>query len=445
MNCNYSKHTAHGGKFELLSVIAKYVKHESTSGILLLLSAVAAMFVANSPLGDYYFHALHQPVGIAIGKDSITLDVLHWINDALMALFFLMVGLEIKREFLIGELSGFQKAAFPVFAAIGGMVIPALVFYFITVGSGFEGGFGIPMATDIAFALGVLLMLGNRVSLSVKVFLVSLAVVDDIGAIIVIAIFYSKGVDFYWLFQAFLVMVILGALNFFNVNRLFIYLFFGAVLWTFVLLSGIHATIAGVLLAFFIPLRSKISPQIFVSRVYEDMQCFLKSNNDKPILSHNQLNCLESMADMYDKVQNPLVRLEHNLHPISAYFIMPLFAFANAGVAISAESFDVTHLVFVGVFLGLLLGKPLGIVSFTYLGSKAGIIRKPEHLSWREIFGVGVLAGIGFTMSIFISNLAFVDQSIIDLAKLSIVGASVIAIIIGYGFFATSKPKTTSQ
>lgn len=440
MDCNSNNHTPHH-RFEFLTVVAKYVKHESTSGILLLLSAIMAMFVANSPLGEHYFHILHQPVGVAIGAKSVTLDVLHWINDAIMAIFFLMVGLEIKREFLIGELSGVQKAAFPIVAAIGGMVVPAVLYYLIADSSGFGQGFGIPMATDIAFALGVLLMLGSRVSLSVKVFLVSLAVVDDIGAIGVIASVYSNGIDFYWLFQAFLILLILGLLNFFNVNRLSIYILLGMLLWVFIFLSGVHATVAGVILAFFIPLRSKISPQVFVSKVYEDIQCFLKNNTGKPILSEQQLNSLESMADMYDKVQNPLVRLEHNLHPVSAYFIMPVFAFANAGVAISTASFDVLHPVFLGVFIGLFLGKPLGIFILTYALTKIGLIQKPENLSWAEVMGVGLLAGIGFTMSIFISNLAFVDQGVIDLAKLSIVSASVCAILAGYIFFALTKPK----
>lgn len=379
-----------------LFLIKDFISKETLSGLILFVVTVLAVTIANSSFGSYYFELFSTQLGITFGQLNASMSLLHWINDVLMAIFFLVVGLEIKREMLIGELSSVKKASFPIIAAIGGMIVPAILY--ISLNPDHITGFGVPMATDIAFALGILMLLGNKVNPAIKLFLVTLAVVDDLGAIVVVAIFYTNELHFEYFLYAFAVYSIIWFLNYKNVQKLTPYIILGVFLWIFIHKTGIHSTIAGVLLAFAIPLNKKA-----------DLE--------------------ESVEHL--SVDNPLVKLEHALHNFSAFIIMPLFAFANAGVIIDFSNVIEHQLIVLGVALGLIIGKPIGIFSFTYLATKLKISVKPENVTWNDIFAVGFLGGIGFTMSIFISHLAFSDETIVGAVKLGIFASSVIAAIIG--------------
>jgi NhaA family Na+:H+ antiporter len=383
-------------------------------------------------------------LGIEFGQHIVDLSLNHWINDALMAIFFLLIGLEIKRELLVGELSSIQKAAFPFIAAIGGMLFPALIYSAVNLQpSGNINGFGIPMATDIAFVLGFLLILGKRVPLALKIFITSLAVVDDLGSIIIIALFYSSSIDLAFLGYAVIPLAFLILLNVTGIRKLWPYLLAGIALWILFELSGIHATIAGVLLALTIPVRSRIDPQQFMGICGMELTAFRECELGRKsiLLTQRQQNALENLEDSYDAVQNPLVRLEHRLHPISAFLVLPLFALANAGVQISGSSISFLSPASLGIILGLMLGKPLGVIGFTYLADRLGWAKKPDNLSWKHIIGAGILAGVGFTMSIFITHLAFSEPDKIAAAKLTILVCSLAMGIIGTAslFWASQK------
>lgn len=406
-----------------------FISKEALSGFLLFSATVLAVIVANSSLSAQYYDLWHMPLGVTLGDINISMNLSMWINDGLMALFFLMVGLEIKREMLIGELSSVKKASFPVVAAIGGMVVPALVYVGLNPDNYI--GFGIPMATDIAFALGILLLLGNKVNPALKLFLVALAVVDDLGAVLVVATVYTSEIHTSYFLHAVLVYAFIWILNLKGVKSLWPYLILGIFLWVYIHAIGIHATIAGVLLAFAIPISSKIDERDFIQNSKKAINEFEKNIDEIPILNHHQIDALENIAYGYDKVQNPLVKLEHQLHGFSAFFIMPLFAFANAGVIIDFGSVSQHLMIVLGVVFGLILGKPIGIFFFTFIATKMKLIHKPENLSWEEILAVGFMGGIGFTMSIFITHLAFVDETIISAVKLGIFIASFIAATIG--------------
>lgn len=410
-------------------VIEEFISKEALSGVVLFIATIIAVIVANSSFGELYYNFWHMPLGITIGEKVVSMTLTYWINDALMALFFLMVGLEIKREMIVGELSSISKAAFPIVAAIGGMIIPALIY--VSFNPTNPLGFGIPMATDIAFALGILMLLGTRVNPAVKLFLVALAVVDDLGAVLVVATVYTSEIKAGYFLHLGIIYILIWFLNFKGVTKLLPYLILGVFLWVYIHEIGIHATIAGVLLAFAIPIKSKIEEKNFIEQTKKDIKEFEKNIDEIPILNHHQIDSLENIAHNYDKVQNPLVRLEHNLHGFSAFFIMPLFAFSNAGVIIDFSGISANLMIVLGVVCGLIIGKPLGIFAFTYMATKLKIIKKPDNLSWNEIFAVGFLGGIGFTMSIFITHLAFVDESIIASVKLGVFIASFIAAIIG--------------
>ena len=412
-----------------IQAIERFIKDESFSGVLLFVATIAAVIVANSSLSQSYFELWEMDTGIHIGNFVISMSMMHWINDGLMALFFLMVGLEIKRELLIGELSSVKKASFPIIAAIGGMVIPALIYVAFNIDN--PKGFGIPMATDIAFALGILMLLGKKVNPALKLFLVALAVVDDLGAVIVVATVYTSEIHSQYFIHAGIVYALIWLLNIKKVTMLMPYLILGIALWIFIHSIGIHATIAGVLLAFAIPITSKVDEQNFIKTTKNAVDEFEKHIDTIPILNHHQIDALEEIAHNYDKVQNPLVKLEHQLHGLSAFVIMPLFAFSNAGVVLDFGAVSQNMMIVLGVVFGLVLGKPIGIVAFTYLGDKLGIVKKPDDLGWDEVIAVGFLGGIGFTMSIFITQLAFMDASVVAAVKLGIFFASFIAGVLG--------------
>ena len=409
--------------------INQFINKEALSGIILFIATVAAVIVANSSFGQEYYDLWNMPLGINLGELSVSMTLTYWIDDGLMALFFLMVGLEIKREMMIGELSSVSKASFPIVAAIGGMLIPALVYVAFNPDNPF--GFGIPMATDIAFALGILMLLGTRVNPALKLFLVALAVVDDLGAVLVVATVYTSEIHSEYFLHAAIIYGLIWALNFKGVTKLLPYLILGIALWIYIHAIGIHATIAGVLLAFAIPIKSKIDEKSFIKDSKESIDDFEKNIDDIPMLNHNQIDALENMAYKYDKVQNPLVRLEHQLHGLSAFFIMPLFAFSNAGVLIDFSTVNANLMIVLGVVFGLVVGKPVGIFGFTYLAVKLKLIKKPDNISWGEVVAVGFLGGIGFTMSIFITHLAFLDEDIIAAVKLGVFAASFVAAVVG--------------
>ncbi len=421
-------------KAHIFVVIENFLAKEAYSGLFLFAAALIAIIWANSPWSGFYFDLWHTPIGLEIGEHIVDMDLGHWINDGLMALFFLLIGLEIKRELMVGELSSLRKAAFPIVAAVGGMLIPALLYIAVNLQQGGEiSGFGIPMATDIAFVLGFLLLLGNRVPLSLKIFVTSLAVVDDLGAVILIALFYAGSLNLAALGYAAIVLVALILLNRFGIKKLMPYLLLGIVLWFLIEASGIHATIAGILLALTIPVRSRISAKKFLDICHRELTDFKQEETERKsiLLTPEQQDSLEVIEDAYEAVQNPLVRLEHFLHPISAFIVMPLFALANAGVQIAGISFPLIEPASLGILLGLVLGKPLGIVGATYLAHRLGWVQKPSSLSWKHIVGAGILGGVGFTMSIFITNLAFEDANMIALAKLFIVTCSLFMGIAG--------------
>ena len=410
-------------------MIEDFISKEAMSGILLFIATVAAVIVANSSWGQAYYDLWNMALGMTLGDKTISMSLTYWIDDGLMALFFLMVGLEIKSEMVIGELSSVSKASFPIVAAIGGMVIPAL--FYVAFNTDNPLGFGIPMATDIAFALGILMLLGTRVNPALKLFLVALAVVDDLGAVLVVATVYTSDIQAEYFLHAGVTYALIWLLNYMGVKKLLPYLILGIFLWIFIHEIGIHATIAGVLLAFAIPINSKMDEDKFIRTTKKSLNDFEKNRDSLSILNYNQTNALESIAHGYDKVQNPLVRLEHNLHGLSAFFIMPLFAFSNAGVIIDFSSMSANITIVLGVVLGLVVGKPIGIFGFTYLSVKMGLIKKPDDISWNDVIAVGFLGGIGFTMSIFITHLAFKDEAIIAAVKLGVFGASFVAAVIG--------------
>lgn len=412
----------------------QFLKQESSSSIIMLLAMTSAMILANSAYSGWYHDLWHMEVGIAFGGFSLHKSLIHWINDGLMAIFFLVIGLEIKREILIGELSSFRKALLPMIAALGGAVVPALIYAGLNMNGGIMSGWGVPMATDIAFAIGIMALLGSRVPIQLKIFITSLAVVDDMIAVIVIALFYTHEIIYTYLLYAGIAVALLAVLNFTKVKSILVYLAVGIFLWYFLLKSGVHATIAGVILAFFIPSEPRIPLQTY-SRT---MNTFLKelndskNNPDSEIPTKDQKKMFNKIIHASLSVYNPMSRLEYNLHGISAYFIMPLFAFANTGVTISSEAFSsLASPVSLGVIFGLLIGKPLGILASVKIGEKLKMITMPEEISGKLLFGAAVLSGIGLTMSIFISGMAF-SAAYADVSKIAILTASVIAGISGY-------------
>ena len=382
-----------------------FFKLEAASGLVLLFAAIVALVISNSDLAELYFSTLNKYLFIGINNFGLKLSVLHWINDALMAIFFFFVTLEIKREFLQGELSNIKQALLPIIAAVGGMLVPALFYVFINLGDGETlNGWAIPSATDIAFSLGVLSLLGKRVPLSLKVFLTALAIIDDLGAIVIIALFYSGDLSIKYLTLMLLAFIFLLLFNKFNIKKFLPYLIVGIFLWDFTHNSGIHATIAGVLLAMTIPHRKK------------------------------------------EKDFSLLIKIEHAISPYVAFGIMPLFAFANAGVSLEGLSFaSLLDKVPLGIVVGLFLGKQLGVFIFSYVSIKLKVAQMPNNTSWYNFYGVGVLTGIGFTMSLFVGNLAFAENiQYMDGVKIGVLTGSLLSTLFGY-FLILLTPNKPNQ
>ena len=411
-----------------------FAKQAGAGGIVLLACALIAMLWANSPLGEYYFRLWSTPVEVRFGNlIDIDKPLLLWINDGLMAVFFFLVGMEIKRELLVGELRSPRKAALSMAAAVGGMVVPALIYAALNWGTPEIRGWGVPMATDIAFALGALALLGTRAPLALKVFLTALAIVDDLGAVLIIALFYTENLKVDALLYSLLFWGAMIAMNRLGVRNALIYFIVSLGMWFFMLKSGVHATVAGVLGAFAIPVRSRIDPELFIARVREYLNQFDQPITERTIiLSPEQQSAVEAIEREALRVQSPLQRMEHQLHYFVAFAVMPIFALANAGVALSGEGgLNWTSRVIWGVALGLLIGKPLGIALFSWLAVRLGLAQLPQGINFVHIVGVGFLGGIGFTMALFIGGLAFRGDEL-NYAKLGILAGSALAGAIGF-------------
>jgi len=435
---------------ELLNIFNTFFKNSSIGGIVLIFCAIAALLIANIPQLFHLRNLLDQPAGFGIGNIKFEMSVLHWINDGLMAVFFLVVGLEIKREVLVGELSSLRQASLPIFAAVGGMVVPALIYSSFSFGTNYQNGWGIPMATDIAFALGILSLLGKRVPTTLKIFLAALAIVDDLGAIVVLAVFYpTHTIDVQLLIYAALVFALLLVFNRLNIRRPSFYIIPGIVLWFLILGSGIHATIAGVLIAMTIPGKNSINEVRFIVGCRYLLNRFSAASNHNVMVLENQeqQQVIHSLHYKLKQVHPLMLRFEHALHPWVTFIIMPVFALANAGVILNAKIFSPPfEPIIPGIFFGLLIGKPLGIFLASWLAVKLKIAELPNEIKWSQIFSVGIIAGIGFTMSIFIDNLAFTDFAIIDTGKATILGTSFLAALIGLlAIYITTKDKTTKN
>jgi len=417
-----------------LGPFQEFARRESSSGLLLLACTVAALAWANSPWAAAYVHLWEIPVTLGAGRFAIRETLHHWINDGLMAVFFLLVGLEIKREVLVGELASFRRATLPLAAALGGMLIPALLYRAVNGSGPGASGWGIPMATDIAFALGVLALLGPRVPLALKVFLAALAIVDDIGAVLVIAFFYTADLSVNALAWAGVVFAGLLACNAAGVRHPAAYSLLGVVLWVAFLESGVHATVAGVLLAFTIPARTRIDAGEFLARSRRALDEFAAAGvADADVMtSKAHQEAILAMETAAEAAQAPLQKLEDKLHGIVAFGIMPLFALANAGIPLTGGGRALSSPVALGVLLGLVLGKPLGVTLFAWLATRIGVAERPAEVSWSMLHGAGWLAGIGFTMSLFIGGLAFDEVALLTQAKLGVLAASLTAGTVGW-------------
>lgn len=413
-----------------------FLHAQTTTGLILIGTTILALIIANSPFYEAYQHIIHTKIEFDFGSLVIKNSLSHWINDGLMAIFFFMIGLEIKREVLVGELSNIKVAILPILAAIGGMIVPALIYTGINSGSAGAAGWGIPMATDIAFAISALVLLGNRVSPALVTFLVALAIVDDLGAVLVIALFYTSQIHMNFLLLAGGMFLIMLSFNRFGIHAVLPYLIVGIFMWFFMLESGVHATIAGVIAAFAIPSKPKLAP-IDLS---EQTKNLLDEYDSYPVATDHTMHekqkaILQNIKDRIDAVGSPAVRLERTLHLPVSLIVIPLFALANAGIHIDFSSISdvIFEPVSLGIILGLVLGKIIGIAGVAFLAIKVGIAKLPLESSMSQIFGVAALGGIGFTMSIFVADLAFANNStLVFQAKVGILAASLLAGALGF-------------
>lgn len=435
-------------------IILRTVKNISSlnivASILLFVTAILAAIIANSPLAPMYQDFLQQELHLRIGDFNLfshgghPLTMIEFINDCLMTVFFLAVGLEIKRELLVGELSSFRKAALPFVAACGGMLVPVIIYSsLVASGTPETRGMAIPMATDIAFSLGVLSLLGKRVPLSLKIFLTAFAVVDDIGGILVIAIFYSSEVAYGYLIIAAVLYCFLYFMGKFGMTQKIFFLFVGIIIWYLFLQSGIHSTISGVILAFVIPARPRLDAGKYINRIRTIISAFPVTKSENIVLTNEQIATLKLVEHASDRVISPLQSLEDNLHGMVNFVILPLFAFANAGVVLSGGGSLVGD-VSIAVAVGLLLGKFVGIFLFTWLAIKSRLVLMPSGMNWKNLAGVSLLGGVGFTVSLYIANLSFAGEypELLNQAKLGVLSGTIIAGILGYIVLRIVLPKT---
>ena len=415
--------------------INRFIKLETSSSIVLFIATVAALILANSSLSETFLGFWKNYITISVPGFELSKPVLKWINDGLMAIFFFLIGLEIKREILIGELSDLRKASLPLFAAIGGMVFPALLFVFFNTGNEGMRGWGIPMATDIAFSLGILTLLGKRVPVGLKVFLMAFAIIDDLGAVLVIAFFYSSKLIWANIAMGLIIVLALIVLTRLRLYAKYFYFIAGVVVWVLFLKSGIHSTIAGVLMALTIPIDRHIDTRTFYDKGSEILQNFRNAcqSPDKKvtILNHDQLVAIDEMEELTEKTASPVQFLEHSLHGWVAYVIIPIFALANAGVVFSFSG-NTNTLLASNIGISLLVGKFIGIFFISYLAVKLKLSELPKNVNFMSMAGVALLGGLGFTMALFINDLAFTNEVLINSAKMGILGGSFVAGILGY-------------
>jgi NhaA family Na+:H+ antiporter len=431
----------------LTSPMEKFIKIESLSGVLLFAATIVAVVWANSPFGDSYQAVWGYELGVKMTNFELVKPVILWINDGLMALFFFLIGLEIKRELSVGELNAPKKAIFPLFAAIGGIAFPALVFVLSNNDPEALAGWAIPMATDIAFSLAIMKLLGDRVPLNLKVFLTAFAIVDDLGAVLIIALFYSSGIKWMLILIAFAILGVLFLLTMRGLYSKYLLVVLGVVVWLLFLKAGIHPTIAGVLLAFTVPIHRKVKIPEFMEALDELQEKIIKApRQENGLLSKAQIEHIDNLDEWTTEVQSPLQRMEHKLHDWVAYVIMPVFALSNAGVTVSTDKALNRNLI-LGIALALIVGKAVGIFLMSNLALRLGISKLPDGVSRMQILGVSFLAGVGFTMSIFIANLAFKDNpALLDSAKVGILIGSLIAGLTGFLILrALGSPKSDSR
>ena len=427
---------------KILTPLQKFTKIESFSGILLIVATIIALIWANSPFSDSYVSLWNSKVGFSFTGFELYKPLLLWINDLLMAIFFFVIGLEIKREFLIGELNTTKKLVFPLVGALGGMILPVILFVVINQNPETAKGWGIAMATDIAFALAILKLLGDKVPMALKIFLTAFAIIDDMAAVLIIAIFYSGSIQIIMLVMALGLLGILYVLAYKGVYSKFVLIVVGAVVWFLFLKSGLHPTIAGVLLAFSVPLRQNIDTTTFVTSL-NTISDNIKNNPEKSIqvLSEIQIQEIDNLEDWTAKYQSPLQHLEHRLHNWVAYFIIPLFALANAGVVLNT-GIPLDQALIITIIVCLVVGKSVGITSLIFFAKRLRWITIPEGINMRHIIGVSFVAGVGFTMSIFIASLAFATKpEYLDSAKIGILIGSLASALIGYVILARNSTK----
>jgi Na+:H+ antiporter, NhaA family len=431
----------------ILRPFQAFAENKTAGSILLLLCTVAALVLANSRWADAYTAFWHTDLTIRLGPWTLEHDLHFWVNDLLMAVFFFVVGLEIKREVLVGELASMQQAALPIAAAVGGVIGPAALYLMLNATGPGARGWGIPMATDIAFALGFMMLLGRRVPIGLKVFLTALAIVDDIAAVLVIAVFYTVQIDGIALAGAGICLAVLFTIGRLGARRPLTYAIGGMLLWLLVLASGVHATVAGVALALAIPSRTPLDFQQFIARTRSVLAHAERAADagHHPVMNEEQLAAMHALEEACEKVQPPLHRMEHALHPWVAFVIMPVFALANAGLVLSGDiGAALTHPVALGIMAGLVLGKPLGVMLASWLAVRAGLASLPSGVTWRHIHGAGWLAGIGFTMSLFVAGLAFTDSALLATAKLGVMIASACAAIVGCALLVQAHRSSTN-
>jgi NhaA family Na+:H+ antiporter len=413
-----------------LGPVESFLAVEAGSGIVLMAAAALALIWANSPWAGAYAALWHAPVGVSVGPFSFSRDLHFWINDGLMTIFFFVVGLEIRREIHRGELSELRRAALPLAAAVGGMAAPACIFFLLNQGRTSSNGWGVPMATDIAFAVGVLALLGKRVPPALRVLLLALAVIDDVGAIIVIAVFYSSGIVLAGFVVAGIGFALVLGMQALGVRSAWAYVIPGVVVWAGAYAAGIHPTLAGVAIGLMTPVRAWLKQDVFIERAKASVSTLRgdEQGDERVVLAH-----LEELNHAGREAVAPLARIEHALHRLVAFGIMPLFALANAGVPLGSATFEGDSLlVFAGVLAGLVVGKPLGILGLSWLLARAGLVALPTGITWRQVALVGVVGGIGFTMALFIAELALPDEQHLKIAKLAILLASVVAAVVAF-------------
>ncbi|MDO9594142.1 MAG: Na+/H+ antiporter NhaA [Lutibacter sp.] len=423
-------------KIEAVSgALNQFIHLQTTASLILFAFSIFAVVWANSPYGNFYEEFWRYKLAIGFVNTDFYLEksLILWINDGLMAIFFFVIGLEVKREILAGELTTLRKASLPIFAAVGGMVFPVLIFVILNQGKVGEHGWGIPMATDIAFTLGILKLLGNRVPLGLKIFLTAFAIVDDIGAVLVIAVFYSANIQWDLITYALLIVGTLGFLSYKHVYSKYFFFILGFVVWLLFLKSGIHPTIAGILMAFTIPMYREIKLSEYERELNVQLQVFKSCKYKNPkLLNKKQLEVVEEIETICAKVQSPLQQLEYSLHGWVSYVIMPIFALANAGVVLSFSGLEFTGHITINIALALFFGNAVGIMLLSYLAIRFKMADLPEGVEFKQLLGVSILGGLGFTMSLFITNLAYDDEAFIAAAKMGVILGSLVAGFLGY-------------